>query len=162
IRMPQEANVRSEEVEGDPAENGPALAPTLPDPSFGPSKRRHVPPSLAARYEDIRFVGEGGWATVYRAMDARLRCGVAAELLKWGDLAVWRRFSAEARAQAGIVHDNVCRVYEAGEADGEPYIAMQFIDGRSLVDICDQLTRKQCVTLLKVVSAAVHEAHRMG
>ena len=131
----------------------------LPGP---PSERRRVPPSLAERYQDIRFLGEGGMGTVYRAMDPRLGRTVALKLLKGDDPELWRRFLGEARAQARIQHEHVCRVYEAGQADGEPYIAMQFIDGEPLSKVAPKLTLEQSVKLMQEVSVAVHEAHRLG
>ncbi|MRG94056.1 serine/threonine-protein kinase [Polyangium spumosum] len=136
---------------------------TLPLVLSGPpSERRRVPPSLAERYEDIRFLGEGGMGTVYRARDPRLGRTVALKLLKGDDPELWRRFLGEARAQARIQHEHVCRVYEAGQADGEPYIAMQFIDGEPLSKVAARLTLEQSVKLMQEVSAAVHEAHRLG
>jgi eukaryotic-like serine/threonine-protein kinase len=127
-----------------------------------PPERRGIPPSLAERYEDIQFVGEGGMGTVYRGMDPRLGRTVALKLLKGDDPELWRRFLVEARAQARIQHDHVCRVYEAGQANGEPYIAMQFIDGEPLSRLGSRLTLEQRVKVMREVSAAVHEAHRLG
>jgi len=139
------------------------LAPTLPRGGVEPQpSRRKLPPSLAARYADIQLAGEGAMGTVYRAMDPQLGRLVALKLLKSGDPALSRRFLSEARAQARIQHEHVCRVYEAGQADGEPYIVMQFIDGEPLSRVRDRLTLEQQVKLLQEVSLAVHEAHRLG
>jgi serine/threonine-protein kinase len=124
--------------------------------------RRKLPPALGERYTDIQLAGEGAVGTVYRAEDPRLRRVIALKLLKGADPALWRRFIAEARAQARIQHEHVCRVYEAGEADGEPYIVMQFIDGEPLSKVREKLTLEQQVKLLQEVSLAVHEAHRLG
>ncbi len=127
-----------------------------------PVQRRGVPQELAARYEKIEFVGEGGMGTVYRAVDPRLGRTVAIKVLKGDDSELWRRFLAEARAQARIEHENVCRVYDAGHADGEPYIVMQYIEGEPLSRIADRFTLEQCVKVICEVSLAVHEAHRLG
>jgi tetratricopeptide (TPR) repeat protein/predicted Ser/Thr protein kinase len=131
-------------------------------PAPSPPQRRRIPPSLAERYQDFQLAGEGAWGTVYRAVDPRLGRTVALKLLKGDTPSVTQRFITEARAQARIQHEHVCRVYEAGQADGEPYIAMQFIDGEPLARVRDQLTLEQQVKLLQEVSAAVHEAHRLG
>ncbi|UQA60294.1 bifunctional serine/threonine-protein kinase/formylglycine-generating enzyme family protein [Polyangium aurulentum] len=141
--------------------------PQLPgEPNAPVSVRceRHsaVPASLAERYEDIEFVGEGGMGTVYRGRDARLGRTVALKLLKGDDPELFRRFIQEARAQARITHEHVCRVYEAGQVDGEPYIAMQFIEGEPLSAIAPRMTLRQKVRVILEVSAAVHEAHRLG
>ncbi|MBK9265618.1 MAG: protein kinase [Polyangiaceae bacterium] len=124
--------------------------------------RRRVPDALVNRYESIRFLGEGGMGTVYRARDPRLGRTVAVKLLKGDDADLWPRFIAEARAQANIQHENVCHVYDAGDVDGQPFIAMQFIDGEPLSNWKDKLTLEQKVRVLKQVSMAVHEANRLG
>lgn len=137
----------------------PGSPAALPGP---PAKRRDAPRALLERYEDVRFVGEGGMGTVYRGMDPRLGRIVALKLLKGDDPELGRRFIAEARAQAKIQHEHVCRVYEAGEADGEPFIAMQYIDGEPLSKMAERLTVEQCVKVMREIAAAVHEAHRLG
>ncbi|HMY17545.1 MAG TPA: protein kinase, partial [Polyangium sp.] len=124
--------------------------------------RRRVPPALAGRYEDIRFLGEGGMGTVYRARDPRLGRVVAVKLLKGDNADLWQRFVAEARAQASIQHENVCHIYDAGEFDGEPFIAMQYIDGEPLSKLKDKLTLEQLIRMMRQISLAVHEAHRLG
>jgi eukaryotic-like serine/threonine-protein kinase len=141
-----------------------SLASTLKrrDSEQPPPSRRRIPPSLAERYEDFQLAGEGAAGTVYRAVDPRLGRTVALKLLKSDTPSLGRRFIAEARAQARLQHEHVCRVYEAGQADGEPYIVMQFIDGEPLSRVSGRLTLEQQVKLLQEVSAAVHEAHRLG
>jgi eukaryotic-like serine/threonine-protein kinase len=124
--------------------------------------RRSIPSSLAKRYESIEFIGEGGMGTVYRGVDAKLGRTVALKLLKGTDASLWDRFLGEARSQARIQHEHICRVYEAGEVEGEPYIAMQFIEGQPLSVLRDRLTVEQCVHVMKEVALAVHEAHRIG
>lgn len=136
--------------------------PSLGDVEPAPMSRRRVPPALAGRYEDIRFLGEGGMGTVYRARDPRLGRVVAVKLLKGDNADLWQRFVAEARAQASIQHENVCHIYDAGEFDGEPFIAMQYIDGETLSKLKDKLTLEQLIRMMRQISLAVHEAHRLG
>ncbi len=149
--------------------NSPPPALTLPpggnperSPPSLPPPRRKIPPSLAERYEGFQLAGEGAMGTVYRAVDRQLGRTVALKLLKGDAPSLAVRFIAEARAQARIQHEHVCRVYEAGQADGEPYIVMQFIDGEPLSRVSSQLTLEQQVKLLREVASAVHEAHRLG
>jgi eukaryotic-like serine/threonine-protein kinase len=123
---------------------------------------RDIPQALRERYDDIRFLGEGGMGTVFRAYDPRLGRTVALKVLKRVDAELMSRFLQEARAQARIQHENVCRVYDTGEASGEPFIAMQFIDGLSLGRAKDEMTLEQKVMLMRQVCLAVHEAHRLG
>lgn len=141
----------------------PALAPTVPgELPTAPSERRVLPRALMERYEDLELIGEGGMGTVYRGRDPRLGRSVAIKLLKGDDPEMGRRFITEARAQAKIQHEHVCRVYEAGQAGGEPYIAMQLIAGEPLSKIAEQLNLGQRVKVMREVSSAVHEAHRLG
>ncbi|HRI72257.1 MAG TPA: protein kinase, partial [Polyangium sp.] len=100
--------------------------------------------------------------TVYRAVDPKLGRTVALKLLKGTDSDMWDRFLGEARSQARIQHEHICRIYEAGEADGEPYISMQFIDGQPMSTLRNRLTVEQSVHVMKEVALAVHEAHRIG
>jgi len=137
----------------------PTVLEHLPTPL---PQRRNVPLDLTERYQNIEFVGEGGMGTVYRAVDPRLGRTIAIKLLKGDDPELWRRFLAEARAQARIEHEHVCRVYDAGQANGEPYIAMQYIEGEPLSRIASRLTLEQCVKIIGEVAKAVHEAHRLG
>lgn len=125
-------------------------------------ERRSVPSSLHERYDEIVFLGEGGMGTVYRARDKRLGRLVAIKVLKGLDAKLGERFLLEARSQAKIQHDHVCRVYEAGEADGEPFIVMQYIDGEPLSKMASRLTIEQRVKVMREISSAVHEAHRLG
>lgn len=124
--------------------------------------RRGIPASLAQRYESVEFIGEGGMGIVYRALDAKLGRTVALKLLKGTDADMWTRFLGEARSQARIQHEHICRIYEAGEADGEPYISMQFIEGQPLSIVRNRLSVEQCVHVMREVALAVHEAHRIG
>jgi serine/threonine-protein kinase len=142
----------------------PALAETAAAVISGeqPTGRRALPPSLLARYEDVALLGEGGMGVVYRGRDPRLGRTVALKLIKGEDPEQWRRFIQEARAQARVQHEHVCRVYEAGQADGEPYIVMQLIDGEPLSRLRDRLTLEQGIALMRDVALAVHEAHRLG
>ncbi|MDI3282393.1 serine/threonine-protein kinase [Polyangium sp. 15x6] len=129
----------------------------------GETGEGRVPPAaLRERYEEIHLIGEGAMGTVFRGWDPRLGRAVALKLLKSDDPDDTRRFLAEARAQARVQHDNVCRVYEVGEADGEPYIAMELIDGVPLDRAHPRMTLEQKVKVIREVAAALHEAHRLG
>ncbi len=135
---------------------------TLPQETEADEVGRALPAALVARYEDIRRIGEGSMGTVFRALDPRLGRLVALKLLKSDDPADTRRFIREARAQARIQHDNVCRVYEVSDADGEPYIAMELIQGEPLDRAQHRMALEQKVKVIREVAAALHEAHRLG
>jgi eukaryotic-like serine/threonine-protein kinase len=89
----------------------------------------------SGRYRFERPLGEGGMATVYLAHDAELDRRVAVKLLAEslaGDEAFRRRFLREARLAARLSHPNVVAVYDAGEAEGRPYIVMEYVEGSTL------------------------------
>ncbi|MFY0563581.1 protein kinase domain-containing protein [Archangium lansingense] len=114
------------------------------------------------RYQPIRLLGQGGMGRVFLAHDPRLRRDVALKFVRDDDPDSARRFVFEARAQARVVHERVCQVYEVGEVEGKTYIAMQYIDGKPLNLLAKQLTVEQKAMVLRDVAEGVHEAHRAG
>lgn len=99
---------------------------------------------------------------VYKVFDPVLRRYAALKFIRDEDHRLIRRFFREAQAQARIDHEFVCKVYDVGEVEGLPYIAMQYIDGKSLKEAAHQLTLEQKVTLVRQVANALYAAHRMG
>ena len=80
-------------------------------------------------------LGEGGTGVVYRAHDEKLQRDVALkflETLPTGESAGHELVLEEARAISALNHPNICTIYEVGEANGKPYIAMEYIEGRPL------------------------------
>jgi len=126
------------------------------------------------RYELVEEIGEGGMATVYRARDTQLRRDVALKVL-FPHLArreeVVRRFQREARAAAGLEHENILRIYDVGGAagsdDGEdpPYIVMELIRGRSLLGELEQrgpLLAEIAACIGALLADALAVAHAAG
>ena len=114
------------------------------------------------RYTILRFLGAGGMGQVYKAYDTTLERPVALKFLKGAEPDQVLRFFREARAQARLVHENICNVFEAGEVEGRPYIAMQYIKGEELGDMAAKVGLEQRIKLLRLVCDAVHAAHREG
>ena len=80
-------------------------------------------------------IGRGGMADVYRGFHKSLRRRVAVKILHSHlvpDPEIQRRFHSEARAVAGLRHQNIVQVFDFGLADGRPYIVMELIDGPTL------------------------------
>jgi serine/threonine-protein kinase len=90
------------------------------------------------RYRIIRKLGSGGMANVYLAEDQELGRRVAIKILNErhaNDDQFVERFRREAKNAAGLSHPNIVSIYDRGEAEGTYYIAMEFLDGRSLKEL---------------------------
>lgn len=114
------------------------------------------------RYQYLGLLGSGGMGQVFEAWDPTLRRRVAIKLLRGEDPDLVRRFLREAQAQARVDHPNVCKVYEVGEVDGRPFIAMQLVAGKPLSRLWSEVTVEQKALLLKQVAEALHAAHKLG
>jgi tetratricopeptide (TPR) repeat protein len=99
------------------------------------------PGDHVARFEILGETGAGGMGRVFRARDPRLGREVAIKLLAErfsGNEEYVQRFECEARAASALNHPNIVTVYDTGEHDGFPWIAMELVDGRSLREIVVQ------------------------
>jgi beta-lactam-binding protein with PASTA domain/predicted Ser/Thr protein kinase len=89
------------------------------------------------RYRILRRLGSGGMANVYLAEDEELGRRVAIKILNdrhASDESFVERFRREAKNAAGLSHPNIVSIYDRGEAEGTYYIAMEYLEGRSLKD----------------------------
>ncbi|MBV9180801.1 MAG: protein kinase [Acidobacteria bacterium] len=87
----------------------------------------------------ISKIGEGAMGVVYRASDELLHRDVALKILNKRldqPRAASQDLLDEARASSALAHPNICTIYEVGEADGELYIAMELVEGKSLHEMC--------------------------
>ena len=113
-------------------------------------------------YEIHKLLGQGGIGMVYHAFDHRLERWVALKLVRADSEEAARRLLGEAKAQARVDHPNVCQVYEAGEIGGEPFIAMQYLEGRPLGKVYPQMTLREKIEVTRKVAEAIHSAHLQG
>ena len=88
---------------------------------------------VIARYRILAELGSGGMGVVYRAEDLTLHREVGLKVLPaTASPGIVKRFLREARAAASLNHPNICTVYDAGEHEGRPYIAMELLKGETL------------------------------
>jgi predicted Ser/Thr protein kinase len=129
--------------------------------------RRLLGTVIAGRYEVETLLGRGGMGLVYRGFDKRLMRSVALKFLsteKRPDPEHVQRLLIEARSASGLNHPNVAQIYDIGEADGEPFIAMEYVEGRSLDSVISG-RRLQTLEILEIaiqVAAGLSEAHQKG
>jgi serine/threonine-protein kinase len=114
------------------------------------------------RYEFLGFLGQGGMGMVFLGRDRRLGREVAIKFIRIENERHVERFLLEARAQARVDHEHVCKVFEVGEVEGRVFITMQRIAGSSLEAAAPGLTLEQKAVVLRDAARGLHEAHRLG
>jgi len=118
------------------------------------------------RYQVLERIGAGGMADVWLAEDRHLQRQVALKVLHSRfaqDREFVERFRLEAEAAAGLQHPNVVAVYDRGDVDGTYYIAMQYLQGRTLKELIDAgLAPEEAVRLIRQVLEGARFAHRHG
>src|ERR671927_42553 len=119
------------------------------------------------RYRIMRKLGAGGMANVYLAEDQELGRRVAIKVLNdrhATDELFVERFRREAKNAAGLSHPNIVSIYDRGETDGTYYIAMEYMDGRSLKELIvrDAIPVATAIAYTRQILAALRFAHRHG
>ena len=120
------------------------------------------------RYRIVRKLGAGGMANVYLAEDEVLGRRVAIKILNdrhAGDDQFVERFRREAKNAAGLSHPNIVSIYDRGEAEGTYYIAMEYLDGRSLKELIvarGPAPIHLAIDYARQILAAIRFAHRHG
>ena len=117
------------------------------------------------RYEIIKTIGEGGMANVYLANDTILDRKVAIKVLR-GDLSndekFIRRFKREALSVSNLSHPNIVEVYDVGEEEGNYYIVMEYIDGKTLKQLLQKrgaLTLTEVIDIMSQLTDGLSHAH---
>ena len=117
------------------------------------------------RYEILKSIGEGGMANVYLAHDIILDRDVAIKVLR-GDLEndekFIRRFQREAKSVSDLSHPNIVEVYDVGEEEGQHYIVMEYIDGKTLKQLVQKrgaLTVPEVIDIMSQLTDGLAQAH---
>lgn len=117
------------------------------------------------RYQIIKTIGEGGMANVYLAYDTILDRNVALKVLR-GDLAndekFVRRFQREALSASSLSHPNIVEMYDVGEDDGQYYIVMEYVEGKTLKQLIKKrgaLTVSEVVDIMLQLTDGLAHAH---
>ena len=125
-------------------------------------------PKKIGKYDVLDVVGKGGMGVVYRAKDPFLDRMVAIKIMtiSYADYPdLLQRFYREAKATANLQHPNIVTVYELGEHEGSPYLAMQFLEGASLDSILRSGQELSLLQKLDIIIQACHGlsyAHQKG
>ena len=122
-----------------------------------------------SHYRVLEVLGGGGMGVVYKAEDIKLGRPVALKFLPEEltlDREALERFEREARAASAIDHPNICAIHEFGDYEGQPFMAMQFLDGRTLQKrIASQglpLPMEELLDIAIQVTSGLDAAHQKG
>ena len=143
-------------------EPGTSSSGSIDDARFAPGT------VLIERYRIVGLLGKGGMGEVYRAEDLKLRQPVALKFLPkalTSDPKRLERFHHEVRVARQVSHPNVCRVYDIGEADGQPFISMEYVDGEDLALLLRRIGRPskdKAVQIARQLCAGLAAAHDKG
>jgi WD40 repeat protein/tRNA A-37 threonylcarbamoyl transferase component Bud32 len=131
-------------------------------PIPGTNIKMHIP-----GYEILDVLGRGGMGVVYKARQLGLNRLVAIKMIlssQHANTEERMRFQTEAEAVAKLHHPNIVQIYDVGENEGNPYIALEFVDGGTLgARLVDHpMTARQAAELMEPIARAVHFAHTQG
>ncbi|HVP48658.1 MAG TPA: serine/threonine-protein kinase [Bryobacteraceae bacterium] len=150
-------------------------------PASTPSSQQHLSSSssidegrflpgtlLAARYRIVALLGRGGMGEVYRANDLKLGQPVALKFLPEAmatNETTLARFYNEIRIARQVSHPNVCRVYDLGDVEGQPYLSMEYVDGEDLGSLMRRIGRlpaDKALEIARKLCAGLAAAHDKG
>ncbi|MEK7865766.1 MAG: HEAT repeat domain-containing protein [Planctomycetota bacterium] len=127
---------------------------------------REIPVHISSYLIDAE-IARGGMGVVYKARQKELNRVVAVKMMLGGAMAspeFIKRFHREAKAAARLQHPNIVAVYETGEYQGQPFIAMEYVDGSSLDRETERrpMEPRRAAEMMREVAEAMHLAHREG
>lgn len=131
------------------------------------STRNLAPGGMINHYRIGEKIGAGGMGEVYLAEDTKLNRKVALKFLPAhiaGSPDIRARFTREAQSAAQLDHPNIVTIHEVGEWESQPFISMQFIDGRTISHYCKEqpLSITQVINIMLQVAEGLAKAHAFG
>lgn len=138
-----------------------------PTPSSTPGQTKKIEGTRLGRYVIEAELGRGATGVVYRAWDARLERLVAIKVMDQEGQpysTAWGWLLREARLAGGLNHPSICTIYDAGEEDGEAYIAMEYVEGFPLSQLLlpAGLPYALVIHYGRLVASALGYAHERG
>jgi len=120
-----------------------------------------------SHYRILEKLGEGGMGEVYLAEDTKLHRRVALKLLPaylTRNAEARARFEREAQAEAALSHPNIVIIHDTGDLDGQVYIVMEYVEGKSLRELMDQreLSLEQVIEIALQICEGLKKAHQAG
>jgi hypothetical protein len=122
-------------------------------------------PAAIGRYQVRERLGQGGMGVLYLALDPAIDRLVALKLLRVNQPEVRERFIREARLAARLQHPNIVTIFDVGEHDGQPFIAMEYIPGETLAELIARRAPLALIRRLEIVADACKGlafAHKNG
>jgi serine/threonine-protein kinase len=118
-------------------------------------------------YDHVELIGSGGMGVVYKARQVALNRVVAIKMLLargYSSPSQLERFRREAAAVAALRHPNIVQVYDAGDHDGFPFFAMEYVEGGNLAQVLAGMPQPagKAADMLATLARAVHAAHVNG
>ena len=127
-----------------------------------------VPELLFGQYLILEKIGEGGMGKVYRALDTRMSRMVALKVVRpqlMSNKTVLRRYEREAEAAGKLDHTNIVKLFDAGEASGRFYLAMEYVDGSDLSRLVKDngaLSTAEACEYMRLTALGLQHAHENG
>src|SRR5438105_3602606 len=124
--------------------------------------------TIAGRYRVISLLGRGGMGEVYKAGDLKLGQVVVLKFLPFemtADPQAMQRLKNEIRLAARLSHPNICRVHDVGEASGQSFVSMEYIDGENLASLLrhtGRLPSARGIEIARNLCAGLGAAHAKG
>ena len=122
-------------------------------------------PTFVGRYRVVKRLSSGGMGVLYLARDPAIDRTVAVKVARVRDAALRQRFVREARAAGRLRHRNIVTIFDVGEQDGEPFIAMEYVPGPTLAEIVQRnvpLPILQRLRMMRELCDGLAHAHAAG